>query len=256
MTVTRDATVTVEGKRAVVIGGTSGIGEAIALGFADEGADVVATSRDADRVAATADRLRDRGATTAEVTCDVTDRASLDRACTAARDAMGGVDVLVTSAGTAARDSLLDLDEADWNRVLDVLLTGPFRATQAFAPSMDGGSIVHVSSIAADLARAELAPYCAAKAGLDALTRCSAKELAPAIRVNAIAPGFVITPLNEETYAAGTDARERIDDRTPLGRVAEREEMVGAAVYLASDAAGYATGEVLTVDGGFTRSAL
>jgi NAD(P)-dependent dehydrogenase (short-subunit alcohol dehydrogenase family) len=251
-----DGPVTVEGKRAVVIGGTSGIGEAIALGFADDGADVVASSRSSERVADTAAKLRERGATTAEATCDVTDSDSLVALREAAEEAMGGVDVVVTSAGVAARERLLDLAETDWNRVLDVLLTGPFRATQVFAPAIETGSVVHVSSIAADLARSELAPYCAAKAGLNAFTRCAAKELAPDVRVNALAPGFVITPLTEDTYATGTPARERIDERTPMGRVAEREEMVGAAVYLASDAAAYTTGAVMTVDGGFAESAL
>ena len=244
------------GKRAVVIGGTSGIGEAIALGFADAGADVVATSRRAGAVADTAAKLRERGARTVETICDVTDRDSV-RACRdAAVDEFGGVDVLVTSQGTAARQPFLSLPESDWEGVLDVLLTGTYRSIQEFAREMEGGAIVNVSSIAADLARSELAPYCAAKAGVNALTRCAAKELAPDIRVNAIAPGFVITPLTAETYGEGTEARARIDERAPLGRVGEREEIVGAALYLASDAASYTSGAILTVDGGFAESAL
>lgn len=250
-----DNTVTVRDKRAVVIGGTSGIGEAIAVGFAEDGADVVATSRSKDRVAATAATIRDHGAATTEVTCDITDRDDLRDLREAGVAAMGGVDVLITSAGIAARESLLDIDDEDWQEVLDVLLSGPFRATQVFAPVLEDG-IVHVSSIAADLAREDLTPYCAAKAGLNALTRCSAKEFGPALRVNAIAPGFVMTPLTEGTYDEGTDARAQIDERAISGRVAEREEMVGAAIYLASDASSYTTGEILTVDGGFARSAL
>jgi NAD(P)-dependent dehydrogenase (short-subunit alcohol dehydrogenase family) len=139
---------------------------------------------------------------------------------------------------------------------MDVALDGVRKVTQAMVPGMDdGGSIVNISSLAARLAMANLPAYSAAKGGVEAFTRASAKELAPAVRANAIAPGFVITPQNAETYAKGTDKRAEIDERTPLGRVADREEIVGAAIYLASDAASYVTGEVLTVDGGFGDSA-
>lgn len=248
--------VTVEGKRAVVIGGTSGIGEAIALGFATEGADVIASSRTKDKVADTADELRERGARTATVTCDVTDRASIQRLCDATVEAFGGVDILVTSAGGIARRRVADIEEAEWHHVLDVQLSGVYRAIQAFAAVMDTGSVVNISSLAARLSLADASAYSAAKGGVEALTRAAAKELAPAIRVNAIAPGFVITPQNEETYAPGTRKRERIEARTPMGRVARREEIAGAAIYLGSDAASYTTGEVLTVDGGFAESAL
>lgn len=248
--------VTVDGKTAVVVGGTSGIGEAIALGFAESGADVVATSRTPERIAATAEKLRKRGAATIEETCDVTDRESIASLCARAKAELGNVDVLVNSAGTAARTEFLALPEAEWDRVLDVQLTGVFRTCQVFAREMNLGSIVNISSMSADLARSRLLPYCVAKAGINSFTRCLAKELAPDCRVNAIAPGFVITPLTEEEYGSGTDLRSRIDERTPLERVAERDEIIGAAVYLASDAASFTTGEILRVDGGFTDSAL
>lgn len=247
--------VTVDGKAAVVIGGTSGIGEAIALGFAEEGADVVATSRSEERVTDTAEKLSDRGATTAEVPCDVTDRDSLERLRDETLAALGDIDILVTSQGVIARDLILDLPEADWNQVLDVQLTGVYRACQVFAPPMHTGSIVVVTSMAPTLSMSNLAPYMAAKGGANAFTRAAAKEFAPDIRVNALAPGFVITPLNRDTYAKGTEKRRQIDERTPLGRVADREEMVGAAVYLASDASSFTTGAVFQVDGGFARSA-
>jgi len=123
-----------------------------------------------------------------------------------------------------------------------------------FADAMETGSVVNISSLAGQLAFRNAPAYSAAKGGVDAFTRASAKELAPEIRVNAIAPGFVITPQNEDEYAEGTDKRDRIDRRTPLGRVADREEIAGAAVYLASDAASYVTGEVVRVDGGFADS--
>ncbi len=246
--------VTVDGKAAVVIGGTSGIGEAIALGFAAEGADVIASSRSEERVADTAAKLRERGATTAEVTCDVTDRSSLEALRETTIEALGGVDVLVTSQGAIARDLIKDLPDEDWNHVLDVQLSGVFRANQIFAAAMETGSIVNITSMAPELSTPNLAPYMAAKGGANAFTRAAAKEFAPDIRVNSLAPGFVITPLNKDTYATGTEKRRKIDERAPLGRVADREEMVGAAIYLASDAASYTTGEVLRVDGGFAKS--
>lgn len=248
--------VTVDGKTAVVIGGTSGIGEAIALAFAEDGADVVATSRTESAVKATAEKLRTYGARTVEQPCDLTDRDSIESLCDATIDEFGSVDVLVNSGAAAARTEFLDLEEDQWSHVIDVLLTGVFRSCQVFAREMDEGSIVNISSMSADLARHRLMPYCAAKSGVNALTRCASRELAPNIRVNAIAPGFVMTPLTEEEYGEGTTLREGINERAPLGRVADRNEIVGSAVYLASDAASYTTGEVLFVDGGFTRNAL
>ena len=249
--------VSVEGKRAVVIGGTSGIGQAIALGFAEDGADVIATSRGDQKVEETADELEARGARTARVTCDVTDPDTLAAVRETAVEAFGGVDIVVASQGAISRESVLGIEDDEWDRVLDVALDGVRRVTQAFAPAMDDdGSIVTISSLAARLSMANLPAYSAAKGGVEAFTRAAARELAPTVRVNAIAPGFVITPQNADTYAEGTEKRERIDDRTPLGRVAERGEIVGAAIYLASDASSYVTGEVLTVDGGFADSAL
>ncbi|EJN57634.1 SDR family NAD(P)-dependent oxidoreductase [Halogranum rubrum] len=248
--------VTMSDKRAVVIGGTSGIGQAIALGFAAEGADVVATSRRESAVDETATAIEERGANTTRVTCDVTNAASLEDVRETAVETLGGIDVVVASQGAIARDEVLEIEDESWDFVTDVALDGVRRVTQAMVPGMDeNGSIINISSLAARLSMSNLPAYSAAKGGVEAFTRASAKELAPSVRVNAIAPGFVITPQNAETYAEGTEKRAKIDDRTPLGRVAEREEVVGAAVYLASDAASYVTGEVLTVDGGFADSA-
>ncbi|MWV40915.1 SDR family NAD(P)-dependent oxidoreductase [Natrialba sp. INN-245] len=248
--------VTVTGKRAIVVGGTSGLGQAIAVGFAADGADVIATSRSEDRVDETADLLEDHGARTARVLCDVTDRDSLERVREVAQEALGGIDVVVASQGAISREDVRKIDDADWEFVTDVALDGVRRVTQTFAPAMEeGGSIVNISSLAARLAMENLPAYSAAKGGVEAFTRASAKELAPDVRVNAIAPGFFITPQNADTYAAGTEKRTRIQERTPLGRVGEREELVGTAIYLSSDASSYVTGEVLTVDGGFAPSA-
>ncbi|WP_254272524.1 SDR family NAD(P)-dependent oxidoreductase [Haloarcula marina] len=249
--------VTVADKRAVVVGGTSGIGQAIALGFAAEGADVIATSRRESAVEETAAAIEAHGADTARVTCDVTEMDTLERVRETAVEELGGIDVVVASQGAISRETVRDISDEDWDFVTDVALDGVRRVTQAMVPAMDdGGAIVNISSLAARLAMADLPAYAAAKGGVEAFTRASAKELAPDVRANAIAPGFVITPQNAETYAEGTEKRAKIDDRAPLGRVAEREEIVGAAVYLASDAASYVTGEVLTVDGGFSDSAL
>lgn len=248
--------VTVSDKRAVVIGGTSGIGQAIALGFASEGADVIATSRRESAVNETAEAIEERGVDTARVTCDVTDMASLEEVRETAVEEFGGIDVVVASQGAISRETVRSIDDDDWDFVTDVALDGVRRVTQAMVPAMDeSGSIVNISSLSARLAMPNLPAYSAAKGGVEAFTRASAKELSPGIRVNAIAPGFVITPQNADTYAEGTEKRSKIDDRAPLGRVAEREEIVGAAIYLASDAASYVTGEILTVDGGFADSA-
>lgn len=246
----------VSDRQVVVVGGTSGIGQAIALGFGSEGADVIATSRSEEKVETTATALEERGVTTTRITCDVTESATLERVRETAIEELGGIDTVVISQGAISRESVLGIDDADWDRVTDVALDGVRRVTQTFGQAMDDGAIINISSLTARLSMANLPAYSAAKGGVEAFTRAAAKELAPEIRVNAIAPGFVITPQNAETYADGTDKRERIDRRTPLGRVAEREEIVGGAIFLASDAASYITGEVLTIDGGFATSAL
>lgn len=245
--------VTVADKTAVVVGGTSGIGRAIALGFAEEGADVIATSRTPERVERTAEEIRDRGASTIERTCDVTDRGSLVELRDAAFDAFGQVDVLVNSPGTVARSSVQDVTDEEWDRVFDVQLRGPVKAVQVFAERMDTGSIVNISSLSAQTAIPNLAAYTTAKGGIDAFTRVAAEELGPKIRVNAIRPGFVVTEQTATTgtYAEGGHRSELIRSRTTQSRFAQPEEITGAAVYLASDAASYTTGEILTVDDGF-----
>lgn len=246
--------ITVEDKTAVVIGGTSGIGEAIALSFAESGADVVASSRDPKRVRDTADSIRECGAETIEITSDITDRSSLQALRDETLSTFGSVDILVTSASAVSRSSLGTITESEWADVLDVQLDGVYRAVQEFTEEMGSGSIINISSISARLAAANLLAYSAAKGGANSFVRAAAKELAPDIRVNAVAPGFVITNQNEEEYAEGTEKRTRIEDRTLLNRVADREEIAGATLYLASDAASYTTGEIITVDGGFSNN--
>ncbi|WP_283402031.1 SDR family oxidoreductase [Halorubrum sp. DM2] len=247
--------VSVEGKTAVVIGGTRGIGRAIALGFAEDGADVVATSRSADAVERVAEELRERGAATAEVTCDVTDADSLETLRDTTIEEVGDVDILVNSAGTVAQSPITEMTDEEWQQDIEVDLTGVFTACRVFAREMDAGSIINISSMSADQAREARAAYCAAKSGVNGLTRAAAADLAPDIRVNAIAPGFVKTEMAGPKLDDGSEFRETVDERTPMGRVATPDEMVGTALYLASDAASFTTGEVITVDGGYDDSA-
>lgn len=246
--------VTVDGKTTVHIGATSGIGRAIALGFAEEGANVVATSRSADRVERTAAELRERGADTIEMTCDGTEREDIVALRDAVIDEFGGVDAMVYSASAISRKPVIDISEEEWNDVIDVQLGGPYRSTQVFARGMDEGSILHISSASAITAQPSLIAYAAAKGGLDAMIRASAWELGPDIRVNAIRPGFVGTEQTKGTYSDGEPRYEIIKHRTTQGRLARPEEMVGAAIYLASDAASYTTGEIITIDDGFVTA--
>ncbi|GAB6878178.1 SDR family NAD(P)-dependent oxidoreductase [Halorubrum gandharaense] len=247
--------VNVGNRSAVVIGGTSGIGRAIALAFAEDGADVVATSRDEDRVAETAAELRELGAATTEVTCDVRDDDSIERLYDAAEEAMGEVDVLVNSAGAVARAAVSEMSDEQWETDIDVGLTGVFRACREFGRRMDEGAIVNISSMSAGQAREDRPAYCAAKSGVNGLTRAAAADLAPEIRVNAIEPGFVKTPMAAGAFDEGTEIRESIDERTPMERVATPDEIAGAAVYLASEAASFTTGEMIKVDGAYDDSA-
>ena len=247
--------VSVAGKTAVVVGGTSGIGRGIARAFAADGADVVATSRTPERVEGTAEELRDLGAETVEVTCDVADRGSLEALRDAAIDRFGGVDVLVNSPSAIARSGLRDLTEEEWAHVLEIQLTGVFRTTQVFTERMERGSIVNIASLSSHTTMRDLVAYSTAKGGVEAFTRTAARELAPDVRVNAIRPGFIETEQTADAYAEDTYRHRRVAERAAAGRVGTPEDVSGAAVYLASDAAAYTTGAMLTVDGGFETGA-
>lgn len=247
--------VTVAGKTAVVVGGTSGIGRGIARAFAADGADVVATSRTEARVEETADELRELGAETQAVTCDVTDRDSLVALRDATVEAFGGVDVLVNSPSAIVRRGLREVTEEEWAHVLDVQLTGVFRSCQVFAERMDRGSIVNIASLSSHTTMRDLVAYSAAKGGVESLTRNAARDLAPDIRVNAIRPGFIRTEQTADAYAEDTYRYQRVTERAAAGRIGTPADVAGAAIYLASDAAAYATGEMLTVDGGFETGA-
>jgi len=245
------------GKVAVVVGGTSGIGRAIAHGLAEAGADVVPTSRRMEQVEAAAREIEELGRRSLRVTSDVSDRASLERALEETVKALGQVDILVNSAGRTKRAPTLEFTEEDWNAILETNLTGTLRACQVFGRHMlarEYGRIINIASLSTFVALYEVAAYSASKAAVASLTKSLALEWSPrGVNVNAIAPGVFRTPLNEKLLDETDRGREFLT-RTPMKRFGKVEELAGAAVFLASDAASFVTGEILTVDGGFLAS--
>ena len=247
----------VSGKVAVVVGGTSGIGKALALGLAEAGADVVPTSRRTEQVNETAALIEAIGRRSLSIASDVGDRASLQRVLVETVSNFGKVDILVNCAGMTKRTPTLDLDEDLWQRILDTNLTGTLRCCQVFGRHMverGYGRIINIASLSTFVALYEVAAYAASKAAVASLTKSLAIEWARhGVCVNAIAPGVFRTPLNTELLDR-TDRGKEFLMRTPMGRFGKVEELVGAAVYLASDAASFVTGEILVVDGGFLAS--
>lgn len=245
------------GKVAVVVGGTSGIGRAIAHGFAQAGADVIPTSRRTEQVDAAAQEIEQFGRRSIRLTSDVSDRQSLDRVLSAAVEAFGKVDILVNSAGRTKRAPTVDFPEDDWNDILDTNLTGTLRACQVFGRHMlerGSGSIINIASLSTFVALHEVAAYSASKAAVASLTKSLAIEWSSrGVRVNAIAPGVFRTALNQKLLDETERGREFLL-RTPMRRFGNVEELAGAAIFLASDAASFVNGEILAVDGGFLAS--
>lgn len=242
---------------AVVTGGSSGIGRAIALGLADAGADVVPTARRLEQVKQVAAEIRERGRRSLELVSDVGQKESLEETLKACVAEFGKVDILVNSAGKTKRTPSLDVAEAEWDDILNTNLGGTLRACQVFGGHMLAqgyGRIINIASLSSFVALFEVAAYSASKAAVASLTKSLAIEWAPrGVNVNAIAPGVFRTDLNQKLLDETQRGQEFLT-RTPMKRFGRVDELSGAAVFLASEAASFVTGEVLVVDGGFLAS--
>jgi len=246
-----------DGRIAVVVGGTSGIGLTLARGLAQAGADVVATGRRAELVESVAGEIRKLGRKTAALTCDVTDRKSVEAFHDAVCAQFDHVDILVNCAGMTKRTPTLDVSESEWGNILETNLNGTLRSCQVFGRRMiqrGYGRIINIASLSTFVSLYEVAAYSASKSAVASLTKSLAIEWAKSgVCVNEIAPGVFRTELNAGLLD-GTGRGWEFLMRTPMGRFGKLDELVGAAVFLASDAASFVTGHILAVDGGFLAS--
>jgi NAD(P)-dependent dehydrogenase (short-subunit alcohol dehydrogenase family) len=246
-----------ESKTAVVIGGTSGIGLTLAKGLAVAGANVIPSGRRRDRVEEVADDIRKSGGRSLALTCDVADRDSLQALLDTACAEFGKVDILVNCAGITQRVPILDMSEKDWNTILETNLNGTLRSCQIFGRHMVDrryGRIINICSLSSFVAIFEVAAYAASKSAVASLTKSLAIEWARhGVCVNGLVPGVFRTALNA-SLLDGTPRGQEFLMRTPAARFGELEELVGAAVFLASDAASFVTGHLLVVDGGIMAS--
>jgi gluconate 5-dehydrogenase len=246
-----------EGRVAMVTGGSSGIGEAIASALALAGAQVVLVARDPTRLSATATSLREAGCAAAWASADLADRAEVSQAASAAAAAFGEPDILVNCAGVNLRPPLESLSDEHWDLMMAVNLTAPFLLGQRFGPQMAArgwGRIINVTSQQALRAFGNSGGYGASKGGLAALTRSQSEAWAPSgVCANAVCPGFVATPLTLEA-ASNPERSAALAARTMVGRNGEPSDFAGVAVFLASNASDYVTGQTIYVDGGFSAT--
>jgi NAD(P)-dependent dehydrogenase (short-subunit alcohol dehydrogenase family) len=246
-----------DSKTAVIIGGTSGIGLTLAKGLAAAGANVIPSGRRRDRVESVASEIKNAGCRSLALTCDVADRASLQALLEAARAEFGKVDILVNCAGITQRTPTLDMSEKDWNTILDTNLNGTLRSCQVFGRHMierKYGRIINICSLSSFVAIFEVAAYAASKSAVASLTKSLAIEWARhGVCVNGLVPGVFLTDLNA-SLLNGTPRGQEFLMRTPAARFGQLEELVGAAVFLASEAASFVTGHLLVVDGGIMAS--
>ncbi len=245
-----------EGKAALVTGASRGIGRAIALGFAEAGADVGLAARSRDDLEGVAAEVEAKGRRALVLPTDVTDRAQIEAMVNQTVESFGGLDILVNNAGgTKFMAPIVTLRPEGWDKVMALNLDSVFHATQLGAAAMlasGGGSIIQISSVAGIQGAPTLSFYSAAKGGVRLMTQSAAKELAQAgVRINSISPGWVATDLNTQ-MREDEHALNAAISMIPMGRLGEPEEIVGAAIFLASDAASFVTGTTLTVDGGQT----
>lgn len=244
------------GKTSLVTGAGRGIGRSIALGLAEAGSNLVLCSRSPDELEAVATEVRALGVKALAISCDVTDPASIEAAVTATVEHFGAIDVLINNAGRTVKQPAEDLALSDWQAIINVNLTGVFLVAQAVGRQMirqGSGRIINISSIAAKTAITGSVAYCASKGGVDMVTRVLAVEWARhGIQVNGLAPAYTETPLVKALTDTRADFADRVTSRTPMKRMARPDEMVGTAIFLASDASTYITGETVMVDGGWT----
>jgi NAD(P)-dependent dehydrogenase (short-subunit alcohol dehydrogenase family) len=242
------------GRVAVVMGGTSGIGRTLALGLAEAGADVIATGRREELVHAVSSEIEERGRKSLRRSSDVQSRPSIDALRDAVLKEFGRVDILLNAAGQTFRKPTHQVTETEWNKLMDVNVTGMVRACQSFyEPLVDSGRgrVINIASLSSFVGLLEVAAYASSKSAVLALTRCLAIEWAPkSVNVNAIAPGVFRTELNS-ALLDGTERGKEFLLRTPMQRFGRVEELVGAAILLASDASSFITGQAIAVDGGF-----
>ncbi len=243
------------GRVALVTGAYRGLGLSIARGLAQAGATVILNGRKPDELARAAKSLGDAGLKADVAAFDITDRTAIKTAVAGAIARHGAIDILVNNAGIQRRGPLTDFTEKDWDDIIATNLTAPFVVSQAVLPGMIAkkrGKIIHIASLMSELARPTVVPYTAAKGGVRQLTRGMAVELAPmGIQVNAIAPGYFATEMNR-ALIDNTEFNAWVCKRTPAGRWGQPDELAGLAVYLASAASDYMTGQMLVIDGGMS----